>query len=320
MKKINEFEIVTDKNSNYKIFLNVMKYRTPHLHLDYEIAFIMTGSMDLIYEENDVYHLKAGDFMCINPYQIHEFRADDYVRLLFLQINPVFFKNIYPQIENLEFTSPVVSRPDPSDAFSYEAYDSAKKYIFSLALNYMEMRGDYELKCAGELNLLFYDLLSLCPHRNVSHQERAYVQNRATRMRSVGDYIEEHLEEKILLSDIAEREHLTLSYMSHFFKDNFHMTFQEYLTTLRCERARSLMLTTDLSLLDISLSCGFSDPKYFKSGFLKQYGLTPRDYRRDFGKQKLSGQQNSMLTTQQFFSRQTSLVLLRQYLDENYEI
>jgi len=308
--KSQEFEIITDKSTNFKVFLNVLKYRSPHLHLDYEIGFVMSGNMDLIYEEGEVYHLKKGDFMCVNPYQIHEFRAEDNVRLLLLQLNPIFFKSIYPQIQNLEFVNPVISARNAQ-------YNSAYNNLFKLAFSYMEQRSDYELECAGLLSLFFYDLMNLSEHRNTSYSEAALAHNKATRMRHIADYIEQHIEEKILLSDIAEYEHLTLSYLSHFFKDNFHMTFQEYVTKLRCERARSLMLTTDLSFLDISISCGFSDPKYFKSGFTKQYGCSPKDYRMNFGRQELKIQQASMLTTQQILSRQTSIILLTQYLEDN---
>lgn len=316
MKTPQEFEIITDKSSNYKIFLNVLKYRSPHLHLDYEIGYVMSGRLHLIYEEEETYTLNAGDFMCINPYQIHEFRADDNVRLLLLQVNPSFFKSTYPQIKNLEFESPIVSFPTSGDSESIRSYRDAYNDIFELARTYMEQKPDFELKCAGLLNMLFFELLKLAPHTNLSHAESIYAQNRATRMRRIADYIEQHLDEKVMLGDIAEYEHVTLSYMSHFFKDSFHMSFQDYISKLRCEKARSLILTTDLSLLDISLSCGFSDPKYFKKGFLSQYGVTPKEYRQSFGRQKLSGQQTSMLTTQQILSRQTSLILLQQYLDQ----
>ena len=325
MRVNQEFEIITDKSTNYKVFLNVMKYRTPHLHLDYEIAYIMNGHMDLIYEEGEEYHLSPGDFMCINPYQIHEFRSDDNVRLLFLQFNPSCFKAFYPQIQNMEFETPIIHNPYASSSVDVDnqapddlfitSYTAAKDHLFKLALSSMEQKPYWELQCNGLLNMFFYEIMCLAPHRNVSNTETSYAHNKATRMRHIADYIEEHLDEKILLTDIAEHEHLTMSYLSHFFKDNFRMSFQEYITKLRCERARNLILTTNLSLLDISISCGFSDPKYFKSGFIKQYGSSPKEYREDFGHQRLYSQQASLLTTQQVFSRQTSLVLLRQYLD-----
>ena len=58
----------------------------------------------------------------------------------------------------------------------------------------------------------------------------------------------------MLLGDLAEEMGVSLYYLSHFFKENFGMPFQEYLSRLRCEKARHDLLMTDLSLLDQYLS------------------------------------------------------------------
>lgn len=70
-------------------------------------------------------------------------------------------------------------------------------------------------------------------------------------MQNITQYIDEHYSEKLLLSDIAEHENMDLYYLSHFFKDNFGMSFQNYLLKIRCERARHLLILTDY-LLDSS--------------------------------------------------------------------
>lgn len=132
-------------------------------------------------------------------------------------------------------------------------------------------------------------------------------------MQNITQYIDEHYSEKLLLSDIAEREDMDLYYLSHFFKDNFGMSFQNYLLKIRCERARRLLLLTDYSLLDISVSCGFSDPKYFNKGFQQQYGYTPKEYRKNFQKEDFPIQQNHLLSTQEFLSNSSSLITLDRY-------
>jgi len=306
-----EFEVITDKAASFKIFINVLKYRTPHIHLDYEVGFVMHGTLNVT-ADNETYTLRKGDFLCVNPCQIHEFSSQEDVQLLLIQVNPSYFSAFYPQILNMEF-SQMYFHKDTSN----ESYRSASNLILQLAHQYMKKPENFELRCAGLLNLLFSDVLSLVPHQYVSNSEHNASQNKADRMRRIADYIEEHYTDKILLSDIANHEHLTLTYLSHFFKEQFHMSFQEYLTKLRCEKARSLILMTDLSLFDISISCGFSDPKYFKNGFRKQYGCSPKEYRESFGNQKLSLQQSSLLTTQQIMSAQTSLVLLQKYIENS---
>ena len=115
-------------------------------------------------------------------------------------------------------------------------------------------------------------------------------------------------------------EHVTETHLSHFFTANFHMSFQEYLMKLRCEKARSLLLTTDLTLIDISISCGFSDPKYLNKAFRKMYNCLPREYRITFDNQKLVVQQSSMLSTQNILSNPTSLLLLDKYVISSSDI
>lgn len=304
---VREFEIITDTSTKFKVFLNVLKYRSPHIHSDYEIGLLMQGNINIIYEDKQ-FQINTGDIICVNPYQLHELRSDENAQILFLQVNPSYFSSIFPQIKNMEFLESVYHKNDGT------IYESMHRTLLQLALCYMEEPENYELLCTGLLNILFYNLLAVVPHKNMSNTESIFVHNKAARIRRIADYIEDHHEEKIMLSDIADHEGLTITYLSHFFRDNFHMTFQDYLTKLRCEKARRLMLTTDLSLLDISISCGFSDPKYFKSGFIKQYGCSPKEYRLDFNKQKLPNQQSSMLTTQQILSKQTSRVLLEKYI------
>lgn len=94
------------------------------------------------------------------------------------------------------------------------------------------------------------------------------------------DYIDENFRRKLLLGEIARREGLTMSYLSHLFKDTLGMSFQEYLKKRRFEYARSLLLGTRKSLLDISLESGFSDARYMIRMFAEEFGCSPREYRR----------------------------------------
>ncbi len=58
------------------------------------------------------------------------------------------------------------------------------------------------------------------------------------------------------------------------------MSFQNYLNHIRCEKARSLIKNTEMSLLTISEACGFSDLRYLNRAFGHIYHLTPKEYRK----------------------------------------
>lgn len=186
--------------------------------------------------------------------------------------------------------------------------------LLKLANSYLTKQDAYELLCTGIINTIFYQFLQIEEYHIFSDTARDTYRLQQQRIRQISDYIDQHYSRKLLLSDIAAELDLNLYYLSHFFKEHFGFSFQDYLARIRSEKARQLLLLTDQSLLDICMSAGFSDPKYFNCSFKKQYGITPKEYRRQFKHAPLPNQQISMLTTQEFLSEEASLVLLSNYM------
>ena len=95
-------------------------------------------------------------------------------------------------------------------------------------------------------------------------------------------YLQEHLNEDISLSILAEEFHLSAQYISQLFKSEIGVNFLAYLTNIRMERAKKLLLSTALSIGEISEQLGFGDYRVFTKVFKKSEGVTPSQYRRDF--------------------------------------
>ena len=57
--------------------------------------------------------------------------------------------------------------------------------------------------------------------------------------------------------------------------------FREYLTELRLTDAASLLRYSELSVTEIAYSVGFCESNYFSNVFKKQYGISPKDYRKN---------------------------------------
>ncbi len=95
-------------------------------------------------------------------------------------------------------------------------------------------------------------------------------------------FLQEHLTEEISLSVLAEEFHLNPQYISQLFKSEIGVNFLAYLTNLRMERAKKLLLTTALSIAEISEQSGYTDYRVFTKVFKKYEGITPSQYRRDF--------------------------------------
>lgn len=95
-------------------------------------------------------------------------------------------------------------------------------------------------------------------------------------------YLQGHLSEDISLSVLAEEFHLSAQYISQLFKSEIGVNFLAYLTNIRMERAKKLLLSTALSIGEISEQLGFGDYRVFTKVFKKSEGVTPSQYRRDF--------------------------------------
>ena len=95
-------------------------------------------------------------------------------------------------------------------------------------------------------------------------------------------YLQEHLAEDLSLSVLAEQFHLSAQYISQLFKTEIGVGFLAYLTNIRMEQAKKLLLSTSLSIAEVSEQSGYSDYRVFTKVFKKAEGITPSQYRRDF--------------------------------------
>ena len=95
-------------------------------------------------------------------------------------------------------------------------------------------------------------------------------------------YLQEHLTEEISLTVLAGQFHLNPQYISQLFKSEIGVNFLAYLTNIRMERAKKLLLSTSLPIAEVAEQSGYGDYRVFTKVFKKSEGVTPSQYRRDF--------------------------------------
>lgn len=305
-----EYELISHNYiRGFHLFLVRILYRTPHLHREFEVNLILDGSVEIL-SQGRGYHAETGDFFVFDPYQPHELRArEGTVLILSIQISPTFFSDYFPQMESVRFGTEIFHRA------ASPRHQQLYRQLLELTCCYCQKAPFYELDCARDINALFRALLDVSAFTVVSEAERPAQRARQERVRYLAERIEGGFSEKLLLGDLAKELGVDLYYLSHFFREHFGLSFQEYLAKLRCEKARRELLLTDRSLLDISLSCGFSSPKYFQRAFQKQYGAAPKEYRRQAPRETGELPAASVLTSQEFLSDQESLRVVQRLLE-----
>ena len=117
-------------------------------------------------------------------------------------------------------------------------------------------------------------------------QDGLITYNRSMLSIKIERYIDEHLEEKIGLSDICNQFFLSKNSAYQLFRAEFNTTVNEFITQKRLNHAQELLQTKpELNITQVSLLCGFPDYNYFIRLFKKQFGITPLQLRKQ-GKKK----------------------------------
>lgn len=96
-------------------------------------------------------------------------------------------------------------------------------------------------------------------------------------------YITIHLHEKITLETVAEAVGLSPCHLSRIFRKEVGMSMVEHVQKERIEAAKHMLVNTDETLAAISQYLYFSTQSYFIRIFRKYTGMTPGQYRRDYG-------------------------------------
>jgi len=105
----------------------------------------------------------------------------------------------------------------------------------------------------------------------------AWQRGRATEL------LRENLDGAVRLADLARECELSVSHFARSFKASFGVTSHQWLTARRIERAKELLVLTNVPLADVASHSGFGDQAAFTRTFHRVVGATPGHWRREHG-------------------------------------
>lgn len=101
-------------------------------------------------------------------------------------------------------------------------------------------------------------------------------------MRDIRSWLLANLDRPLRIPDMAARAGMSPRNFTRLFAAELGTTPASYLESLRCERAKALLLDSDLPLKVVAFRCGFTSDQQLRKAFLRRFALTPRDYRERF--------------------------------------
>lgn len=273
------------KVNHIRIMVNEISFRSAHLHKEFELLLCLKGSGNITISGESI-PCEMGDVFLVGSHDIHSISAKTLSNgeldkantpiFLIIQISNHFLLNYFPQIRTTMFKSGKLNYLLPGDRAQKGA-----ALLTNSALAYFRQDDCYQLTLISMISHILGYLYKYVDHEIVSEIEREKIKKKTNRLERIISYIDLNYSNHIRLEDIASEEDLSLTHFSHLFSSYFGVTFQEYVNLRRMECAIRLMENSEKSLLEISYESGFSDPKYMTKMFLKKFGCTPKQYRKE---------------------------------------
>lgn len=92
-------------------------------------------------------------------------------------------------------------------------------------------------------------------------------------------YMDLHYHDNLQITDVAAAVGVHANYLANTFQEQYHVTPKQYLTKLKLDKAKELLLLTKHPVYIIANSVGFSDPLAFSKFFRRMTGISPTEYR-----------------------------------------
>lgn len=102
----------------------------------------------------------------------------------------------------------------------------------------------------------------------------------ATTQSAIVEFLSDSLDTEINLESLARLAQMPVDAFIKAFRLAFHTTPYQFLLNRRIEMAKTLLMTTSLSITEIGTAVGFSNPSHFASTFGRRVGVSPRAYRQ----------------------------------------
>lgn len=263
---------------------------------DYELMYIKGGRAEIFIAQADgkkdqTYIGTAGDLFFFRPHQQHSIKILDNTPLVqpHIHFDLEYEENreVVPVslIDEPSMTPGQLTffRRDISSSF-FEHFPSHLRPRTPVLFERLFFDIIYAYDNSGIFNQIHLQALFLQLWHHILSEITFSMQPSATRhkendMQKVKMYIEHNLNRKLSLDELSEIAHYNKCYLLCVFKEAFHMTPSQYHTARRIEKAKEMMMYTNLSLQQIADELGFSTPQDFSRFFRRCTGEAPSTFR-----------------------------------------
>ncbi|MFC6605084.1 AraC family transcriptional regulator [Ectobacillus funiculus] len=251
--------------------------KSTHRHDAYEIYYMSKGER-LYFIKERTYHVKAGDLVLVNMYDLHkttEAYSPNHERIL------INFKSDYIQrmANGMEESFYEIFQKFPVLRLNIKEQGAVESILRKMIEEYEDKTEGYQTY----LRLLLVELL-LYIYRHIKKNKIEpieYPNSLHEKVSEIVRYINSHYMDVLTLQSLSKQFHISPYYLSRVYKEVTGFSFVEYLNQVRINEAQKLLKTTNLNVTSIAEKVGYENPTHFGRVFKTITGTSPLKYRKN---------------------------------------
>ena len=226
---------------------------------------------------------KTGDLVLINSNESHVVIPDGDSHYICIKVSPsILYANEEAMLE-LKYVIPFLIESAHQKVFTQDDLEGAdiRRLMSEIMLEWNMENPAYELIIRADILKIFAAIFRYWNKNNYSLPVAEF--NDTIKKALV--YISENYS-TVTEEDVADYCGLSYNYFSYLFRKTLGKNFKDYLLSIKLREAEKKLISTNKSITEIALSCGFSTASYFISKFIAYKKLTPCKFREYVEKMK----------------------------------
>lgn len=252
-----------------------------HGHADFfELTIVLDGTA-MHNVNGESYFIKKGDVFGVNNIIEHSFTECHDFKICNIMFRPEEIFAPFPDLKHCPgFHSLFFLEQSMMGEQNYKSrlrlnindFEETKRLLDRIIKEYQGCRAGF----VSTVTAYFIELVSFLVRRYDSGQS---VNDRISTFSQAVAYMEKSFTEKISVDEIAKKAGLSVRHFQRQFKNTYLITPQDYITSLRMQKAMLMLSRTKDSITEIAWECGYHDSSLFSRRFKMYTGVSPREYR-----------------------------------------
>lgn len=254
-----------------------LEAKKPHIskraNLSSFLFFIVTSGSGILSYDGVDHKLEQNSCVfinCKNPYS-HTTNPDNLWSLKWIHFNGPMMSAIYNKYKERGGRA----------VFKLVEKSSNTERFLSLHAKLYETASGSDYMRDMLINQYLSELLTLLMNESWHPEDQVAAKKKASVL-DVKEFLDLHYNERIKLDELADSFFINKFYLTKIFKEQFGMSINSYLQTIRITRAKHLLRFSDKSIEQIGYECGLGAPNYFSQKFKKVEGVSPSVYRKQW--------------------------------------